>query len=58
MADWDIILQQNQMRINKDNILKNRKIVYHDFTVKNKVMLNNNAAFKYKTPYKGLFEIS
>ena len=43
------------MHINKDNIRKNIKIVDHDNKVVDKVMFDNNAAFKYEKPYKGTF---
>ena len=50
--------QQNQPQINKDNIRKNKKRVYHSYKVGDKVMLDNHAAYKYGTPYKGLFVIT
>ena len=31
---------------------------YHDYKFGYIAMLNNNSAFKYETPYKGLFEIT
>ena len=43
------------MKINKENIQENIKRVDHDYKVKDKVMLDNNDAFKYDTPYKGPF---
>ena len=46
------------MQINKYNIHNNGKIVDQDYKVGDKVKLNNNSAFKYETPYKGLFEIT
>ena len=55
--DWGLILQQKQIQINKDSIRKNIKRVDHDYKVGDKVMLNNHAAYKYETPYKGPFEI-
>ena len=38
------------MQINKDNIRKNNKTFDHDYKVGDKVMLANNAAYKYETP--------
>ena len=46
------------MQVNKDNIRKNSKIAYHDYKVGDKVMIVNNSAFKYETPYNGQFEIT
>ena len=46
------------MQINKDNIRKNRKQVDRDYYVVYKVMLSNHAAYKYETPYKGIFVIT
>ena len=46
------------MQINKENIRKKSIIVDHDFKVGDKVMLNNHAAYKYETPYKGAFAIT
>ena len=57
MLDWKLIRQQNQTQINKDNIRENNKRVDHDYKFGDKVMLDNNAAYKYETPYKGLFVI-
>ena len=45
------------MQIIKDNIRKNSKIVEPDYSVRDKVMITNNAAYKYETPYEGLFAI-
>ena len=47
--------QQNQTQINKYNIRENSKIVDHNYTVGDKVIINNNYSFKYTTPYKGQF---
>ena len=46
------------MQINKDNICKNIKLVYHDYKVRDKIMLNNQTAYKYEIPYKGPFVIT
>ena len=35
------------MRTNKDNIRESGKILDHNYKVGDKLMLNNNAAFKY-----------
>ena len=44
--------------MNEDNIRENNKRVDHKYKVGDKVMLTNNYAFKYKTPYKGPFVIN
>ena len=49
---------QKDIQINKDNIREYIKIVDHGFKVGAKVMLNNHAAYKYATLYKGAFLIS
>ena len=41
------------MQINKYNIRKNIKIVDHYDKVGDKVVITNNAAYKYGTPYNG-----
>ena len=45
MIYWELIHHKDQAQINKDNIHENSKRVYHDYTVRDKVMLNNNADF-------------
>ena len=56
-VDWELIRQQKHTQINKYNIRENNKRIYHDYKVGDKFMLNNNAAYKYETPYKGPFVI-
>ena len=48
-VDWELIHQKNQTQINKDHICKNSKIVNCDYKVRDKLMLNNKAAFRYET---------
>ena len=55
---WELKCQRNQAKINKYNIRKNSTIVYHYYTVRDKVMLNNNSSLKYEIPYKGIFDIT
>ena len=45
------------MKTNKDNIYENTKRVDLDYKVRDKVMLNNSAAYEYETPYKVPFLI-
>ena len=49
-VDWELIRQQNQMQINKDNIHKYIKRVDHDYKVGDKFMLNIYSLYKYETP--------
>ena len=46
------------MKINKDNIRENIKIVYHDYKVGDKVVLNTHTECKYEAPYKIPFVIT
>ena len=50
-VDSEIIRQENQTQINKDNILKNRHRVDNNYKVRDNVMLTKNIASKYETPY-------
>ena len=58
MVDWELIRQQKQAQINKDNIRKNRNRVDQDYKVGDKVMLTKHTANKYETPYTGPFMIT
>ena len=49
---------KKEMRINKDNIRENNKIVDHDYKFRYKILITNNAAYKYETPYNGPFVIT
>ena len=57
-ADWELLRQQNQTQMNKDNKRKNNKRFHHDYKIGDKFMLTNNAAYKYETPYNGPFVIN
>ena len=39
-------------------MLKNSKIIDHDYKIRDTVMLTNNYAYKYETPYDGPFGIT
>ena len=58
MVYWEYMYHKKQTQINKDNIHENIKRVDHDYQVRYKVILTNNYAFKYETPYNGPFEIT
>ena len=57
-VDWELTCQRNQTQINKYNIHENRNQVDQDYNVGDKAMLNNHAAYKYETSYKGPFVIT
>ena len=57
-VDWELIHQQNQTKIYKDNIRANRNQVCHYYKVGDKFMLNKHNAYKYETPYMGPFFIT
>ena len=56
--DWELIRQQKNTQINRDNTHKYRHKVEYDFKVGDKVMLNKHTAYKYETIYKGPFLIT
>ena len=45
-VDWELIYQRKQMQINKYNYRKSSKIFDHGNKVGDKVILDNNAAYK------------
>ena len=57
VADWRYIRQHNQTQINKDVIRENTTRIDHDYKVEDKVITTNRSAYKYKTLFKGLYEI-
>ena len=57
-VDWELISQKNQAQIIEDNIYENIKRDDHYYKVRDKVILTNNAGYKYETPYKGPFMIT
>ena len=57
-AYWELIRQKNQAKINKDSIHKNSKIVDHGYKVRDKLILDTNAAFRYETTYKYSFDMT
>ena len=57
-VDWELIRQQKQTQINKDNIYENRNRVYHDYNAVDKVMITDHVTYKYETSYKGTFAIT
>ena len=57
-VDWELIRQQKQTQINRDNTRDNKYRVDYDYKVGDKVMLTKHTAYKYETPYKGPFVIT
>ena len=57
ISNCKLIWQNKQSQINDDNILENMSTVDYGYQVRDKVMIRNNAAYKYKTPYKGSYKI-
>ena len=56
-VDWIFMRQKKQTQILKDIIHENIKTGDHTYKVGEKVMLNNHDAYKYETPFRGLFVI-
>ena len=54
-VDWELIRQQNQMQINKDNIPENIHRVDHDYKVGDNVLITNHTVYIYETTYTCLF---
>ena len=46
-VDWELIRQQNQTKINKYMIRKNRNIVEYGYKVRDNIMITNHTAYKY-----------
>ena len=46
-VDWQLIRQQNQTKINKYMIRKNRNIVEYGYKVRDNIMITNHTAYKY-----------
>ena len=53
-----INMLKNKTHVNKDNIRKNSKRLYHEYKVGDKVIPNHSYDFKYRTLYKGSFDIT
>ena len=54
---WDLIRQQRQAQINRDNSREDRYRVDYDHKVSDNVMLTKHTAYGYETPYMGPFVI-
>ena len=52
---WELICQQKQTKMNKDNICEYIQRVDYDYKVGDDVMLTKHTAYEYETPYTGPF---
>ena len=56
-ANWDLIKQQKQAKINKNNKLENAKRTPHVYNIGDKVLLRKGTEYKWETPNEGPFQI-
>ena len=57
VAKWDLICQNKQKLIDKNNTYKNAKQVGHIYKKDNLVLLKRGTENKYEAPYKGPYSI-
>ena len=57
-VDWELIRQQKQTQINRDNARENKYRLDYDYKVGDKVMVTDHTAYKYETIYKSHFMIT
>ena len=57
VADWGYIHYHKQTQIDKNILLENNTRIDHNYRVGYQVMMGSKSAFKYKTPFKGMYEI-
>ena len=57
IADWRYIRQNKQAQIEKDVIRKKSNQIEYGHRVGYKVLLRTKAAYKYRTPFIGPYEI-
>ena len=56
-ADWEIIKQRKQAKINENNKRENAKRIPHQYQVGDKVLLNRGTENKVEAPFSGPYEI-
>ena len=56
-ANWDLIKQQKEVKINKNNKLENAKRTPHVYNIGDKVLLRKGTEYKWETPNEGPFQI-
>ena len=57
-VDWGLLRQQKQTQVIRYIAHENKQRVDYDYKIKDKVMLTNYSAYKYETPYRGIFVIT
>ena len=57
IANWELICQSKQKKIDKNNRLENAKKTAHDYKKDSLVLLKRGTENKYKSPYKGSYNI-
>ena len=57
VADWRYLRQRKQAQIDKDVIFENTTRVNNNYIVKDKVITLTKSVYKYKTPFRGPYEI-
>ena len=56
LADWRYIRQHKQTQIDNYVIWENTTRIDHDYRVGDKILIKDRSAYKYETPFKGLYE--
>ena len=56
-ANWKIIQANKEQKIAKNNANENKKRIFHEYKVGDKVLLHRGTENKYETPYQGPFEV-
>ena len=57
MANWELIKQRKQKRIQENNQKENSTRKPHNYSVGDKVMVRRESENKYETPYEGPYVI-
>ena len=57
IADWRYIRQRKHAQIDKDVIRENTTIIDHNYRVGDKVMTLTQSEYKYKTLFRGMYEV-
>ena len=57
VGGWRYIRQQKKAKIDKDVIFENTTRINNDYRVGYKVMIQTKSVFKYKTLFRGTYEI-
>ena len=57
MADWRYIHPRKQVQVEKHVTREKSTRIEHHYRVEDRFMISKNKPFKYKTSFKGLYEI-